>query len=58
MEIEHKEELVGAIESYGEFIGQQTLARSVVLSAEPQGAMVVESEIDDQPLKIALTKVE
>ena len=58
VEIEHKEELVGAIESYGEFIGQQTLARSVVLSAEPQGAMVVESEIDDQPLKIALTKVE
>ena len=58
VEIEHREELVGAIESYGEFIGQQTLARSVVLSAEPQGAMVVESEIDDQPLKIALTKVE
>ena len=56
MEIQHKEELVGAIEAYGEFIGQQTLANSVVLSAEPKGAMVIESEIDDQPLVIALTK--
>ena len=58
VEIESREELVGAIESYGEFIAAQTLARSVVLAAAPQGAMVVESELDERPLTIALTKVE
>ena len=56
VEIEHKEELVGAIEAYGAFIGQQTLALDVVLSDEPKGDFVVESEFDEQPLVIALTK--
>ena len=56
VEIEKKEMLEGAIESYGEFIGVQTLALSVTLSESPSGDFVVDSDIDDEPLKIAVTK--
>ena len=56
VEIEKKEMLEGAIESYGEFIGAQTLALSVTLSESPSGDFVVDSDIDDEPLKIAVTK--
>ncbi len=56
VEIEKKEMLEGAIESYGEFIGAQTLALSVTLSESPAGDFVVDSDIDDEPLKIAVTK--
>ena len=56
VEIENKEMLVGAIESFGEFVAQQTLAVSLVLSENPAGDFVVDSDIDDEPLKIAVTK--
>ncbi len=56
VEIEKKEMLEGAIESFGSFIGQQTLALSVVLSEAPAGDFVVDSDIDEEPLKIAVTK--
>ena len=56
VEIEKKEMLEGAIESFGGFIGQQTLALSVVLSENPSGDFVVDSDIDEEPLKIAVTK--
>ena len=56
VEIEKKEMLEGAIESYGEFIGAQTLALSVTLSESPAGDFVVDSDIDEEPLKIAVTK--
>ncbi len=56
VEIEKKDMLVGAIESYGDFVGAQTLALSVVLSEHPAGDFVVDSDIDEEPLKIAVTK--
>ncbi len=56
VEIEKKEMLVGAIESFGEFIGAQTLALSVILTETPAGDFVVDSDIDDEPLKIAVTR--
>ena len=56
VEIEKKEMLEGAIEAFGGFIGQQTLALSVVLSENPVGDFVVDSDIDEEPLKIAVTK--
>jgi isoleucyl-tRNA synthetase len=58
VEIQKKEMLEGAIEAFGEFIAQQTLANSVVLAEEPAGAVVVDSDIDEEPLKIAVTKVQ
>ena len=57
VEIEKMEMLEGAIEAYGEFIGQQTLANSVVLAEEPKGDFVVDSDIDEVALKIAVIKV-
>lgn len=38
-------------------IGQQTLARDVRTAALPEGEFVVDSEIDEEPLKIAVTKL-
>ncbi|MBO7301044.1 MAG: isoleucine--tRNA ligase [Tidjanibacter sp.] len=56
VEIEKKEMLEGAIEAFGEFIAQQTLAMSLVLAESPVGDFVVDSDIDEEPLKIAVTK--
>ncbi|MDR0510726.1 MAG: isoleucine--tRNA ligase [Rikenellaceae bacterium] len=47
----------GAIDAFGSYIASQTLARKVVASVEVSGQFVVDSEIDDQPLKIAVTKL-
>lgn len=57
VEIEKLEMLEGAVEAFGEFVGQQTLANSVVLAEEPKGDFVVDSDIDEVPLKIAVSKV-
>ncbi len=56
VEIEKKEMLEGAIEAFGEFIAQQTLSVSLVLAECPAGDFVVDSDIDEEPLKIAVTK--
>ena len=57
VEIEAKEAVVGAVAAYADYIGQQTLARDVRTAALPEGEFVVESEIDEEPLKIAGTKL-
>ena len=57
VEIEAKEAVVGAVAAYADYIGQQTLARDVRTAALPDGEFVVESEIDEEPLKIAVTKL-
>ena len=57
VEIEAKEAVVGAVAAYADYIGQQTLARDVRTAALPKGEFVVESEIDEEPLKIAVTKL-
>ncbi len=56
VEIESTELTAPAIESFADYIGQQTLAVEVKAVATPQGAFVVDSEIDEAPLKIAVTK--
>ena len=57
VEIEAKEAVVGAVAAYADYIGQQTLARDVRTTARPEGEFVVDSEIDEEPLKIAVTKL-
>ena len=57
VEIEDKEYLRGAIACFGDFVASQTLSSSIKLSAAPQGDFVVESDIDDDPVKIAVTKI-
>ena len=57
VEIEAKELIEGAVAEFGDYIGSQTLAVSVKSSAEPQGEFVVESDIDEEPLRIAITKM-
>ena len=48
---------VGCGAAYAGYVGQQTLARDVRTAALPEGEFVVESEIDEEPLKIAVTKL-
>ena len=57
VEIEAKEAVVGAVAAYADYIGQQTLARDVRTTALPEGEFVVDSESDEEPLKIAVTKL-
>ena len=46
-----------AIASHADYIASQTLAVEVKTSAAPAGEVCVESEIDEQPLRIALTRI-
>ncbi len=57
VEIEAKELVEGAVAEFGDYIGSQTLAVSVKCNAEPQGEFVVDSDIDEEPLRIAITKM-
>ena len=56
VEIEATELTTPAIESFAEYIGGQTLAVEVKAVASPAGEFVVTSDIDEAPLKIAVTK--
>jgi isoleucyl-tRNA synthetase len=57
VEIESKEIVAGAIEHFADYIASQTLATCVTASAQPVGEVVVDSEIDEEPLKIAVTRL-
>ncbi len=56
VEIEATELTTPAVESFADYIAQQTLAVDVKAVATPNGAVVVDSDIDESPLKIAVTK--
>ena len=56
VEIESTELTAPAIESFADYIAQQTLAVEVKAVATPAGDFVVDSDIDEAPLKIAVTK--
>ncbi|MFR9503992.1 MAG: isoleucine--tRNA ligase [Rikenellaceae bacterium] len=56
VEIEAIEIVAGALATYSDYIASQTLSLAVVGSEDPAGAFVIDSEIDEQPLKIAVTK--
>ena len=57
VEIEAKEIVAPAIEQFAAYIASQTLATEVKAVAEPQGGVVVDSDVDDEPLKIAVTRL-
>ena len=56
VEIESTDLTSPAIESFADYIAQQTLAVEVKAVATPAGDFVVDSDIDEAPLKIAVTK--
>ena len=56
VEIEALDEVCDAVSEYADYIGQQTLAVGVVAVAAPQGEFVVASDVNDVPLKIAVTR--
>ena len=57
VEIEDMPLVHDAVEEFAAYIGQQTLATSVRTSAEPKGDFVVDSDVNDSPLKIAVSKM-
>ena len=57
VEIEQKEIVAEAIARYADYIASQTLAVEVRATAEPAGGTVVDSDIDDEPLRIAVSRV-
>jgi isoleucyl-tRNA synthetase len=57
VEIELNDATAAAVESFAEYIAQQTLAVEVKAVAEPQGEKVVDSELDEATIKIAVTRI-
>ena len=57
VEIEQKELVADAVARYADYIGSQTLAVEVKSSTEPQGEVVVATDIDEEPLRIAVTRI-
>ncbi len=57
VEIESRESVVSSLATYADYIAQQTLAVEVSTSATPAGDFVVESDLDESPLVIAVTKI-
>ena len=57
VEIEAKAAVVDSLSVWADFIGQQTLALEVKAVAEPAGSVVVDSDLDEEPLKIAVTRL-
>ena len=57
VEIEDIEAVHAAVADFASYIGGQTLAVSVKTSAAPQGEFVVDSDVNEVPLKIAIKRV-
>ena len=57
VEIEQKELVANAIARYADYIASQTLAVEVRAAAQPAGEVVVDSDIDDEPLRIAVSRI-
>ena len=56
-EIEQKPLVADAIARFAGYIASQTLAVEVRPAAEPAGETVVETDVDDEPLRIAVTRI-
>ena len=56
VEVEDIEAVHAAVSEFAPYIGQQTLAVSVKTAAEPQGEFVVNSDVNEIPLKIAIKR--
>ena len=57
VEIEEKESVAGAVADFAGYIGSQTLATKVSCTPNPAGDFVGETDLDDEKLKIAITKM-
>ena len=57
VEVEAIDAVRDAVADHASYIGQQTLAVEVVCAAEPKGEFVVDSDVNDIPLKISITKI-
>ncbi len=57
VEIEAKPAVETALEKFADYVASQTLADSVKAAAAPEGATVVTTDLDEEPLKIAVTRV-
>ncbi len=57
VEIESKPSVDEALAKYADYVASQTLAEQVAASAAPAGEVVVASELDEEPLTIAVTRV-
>ena len=56
-EIERSPLTADAVAGFADYIATQTLAVEVRAADAPAGAVVVETEVDDQPVRIAVTRV-
>ncbi len=56
VEIESKPLVAAALEQYADYIASQTLSLSVVGAEAPAGDFIIDSEIDEEPLKIAVSR--
>ena len=57
VEIEAKPAVEQALADFSDYIATQTLAVEVKTAAAPAGTVVVDSDLDDEPLKIAVTRI-
>ena len=57
VEIEAKPAVEQALAGFSDYIATQTLAVEVKIAAAPAGTVVVDSDLDDEPLKIAVTRI-
>ena len=57
VEIEDIDAVHDAVAEHAGYIGQQTLAVEVICAATPAGDHVVDSDVNDIPLKIAISKI-
>ena len=57
VEIEDKESVADAVAGFADYIGSQTLATKVSCSPNPSGDFVGETDLDEEKLKIAITKM-
>jgi len=57
VEIERTALTEGAVEQFADYIASQTLAVGVKCTDTPAGSFVVGSDVDDEPVKIAVTRL-
>ncbi len=57
VEIERTPLTEGALDRFAGYIAQQTLADEVKGTTEPAGATVAEAEVDEEPVRIAVTRL-
>ena len=56
VEIEKNELTEASVATFGEYIGSQTLAVEVICTEAPKGDFVIESELNEEPLQIAVSR--